>query len=157
MTTLPLQSLNFSVQQEYLLLAPTFLDWNSGVRVGFNSTHPIYILVVQDSLLPLYERSKFSIGGEDALLYYVPAPSNYTVWAEGFEGAANVTVSLRPSIITRDKPYAVWGQTMSFGGIGLLTVSIAYVIMSWVRKRKQPPPKQPAKETSAKKKPETKR
>ncbi|MGQ9566095.1 MAG: hypothetical protein ACUVT5_06085 [Candidatus Bathyarchaeales archaeon] len=150
--TFPRHGLNFSVHQEYELLAPTFLDWNSVVIVNFNSTKPIYVLVIEDALLPLYERSIFDVGNQ-TLVYHVPVPSNYTVWVKGFDGTANVTVILLPSIITRDKPYAAWGQVISFGGIGLLAFSVAYVVMSWVRQKRQPPPK----EISAKKKTETKR
>ncbi|MBX5326385.1 MAG: hypothetical protein ACQXXH_00545 [Candidatus Bathyarchaeia archaeon] len=154
--TFPQRSLNFSAQQEHELLAPTFLDWNSIVIVNFNSTNPIYVLVIEDSLLPLYERSIFDVGNQ-TLVYHVPVPSNYTVWAKGFDGTANITVILLPSIVTRDKPYASWGQVMSIGGIGLLTFCVAYVVMSWVRQKRQPPPKQPSKEISVKKKTETKR
>lgn len=136
-------SLNFTTSQGYTLVAPTFLDWESVVAVNFNSTQPIYILVIEDSVLQLYEKSTF--GNESGtLIYHVVEPANYTVTAEGFSGTANATVTILLSIVARSKPYAMWGQVMYFGGVGLLVISIAVIVVSYLRKEK-PGVKQPPK------------
>lgn len=147
-------TLNFTSQQVNELLAPTFLDFHSYVVVNFNSTQPTYILLadvqaLETPQLPFYEKSKF--GNESgALTYYIAQPANYTVLAEGFHGTANVTVAILISIVTRTKPYAMWGQAMYYGGIGLLGVSLAGIVISWLRKEPAQP-KQPPRAVSARK------
>ena len=147
---LPSRSLNFSSQHGYYLLNSTFLDWNSLVFVDFNTTQPIYILVIQDTQIPLFEKSIFD-DESGTLTYYVVEPDYYVIWAEGFNGTANVRVVLLLSIITRTKPYALWGQIMYYGGIGLLGVSVAIIVVSWLRKERPLPPKQAPKAIDAKK------
>ena len=143
--------LNFSSQQEHVLLDSTPLEFDSVVIVDFNSTQPVYVLVSQYSLLPMYEKSLYA-NGSQVLLYRILAADNYTITASAFGGTANVTVLLALSTAIRTRPYALWGEIMYYGGIALLIGSITFVVMAWVRK-KQPLLKQPPKATSAAKKP----
>jgi hypothetical protein len=127
------------------------LDWYSGIRVDFNTSQPIYILIVQDSLVPLVENSTFS--NENGVVQYripVDAFGNYFIKAKGFDGIASVRVGLQPSIVTRNKPYEVWGQIIYYGGTGLLIFSIVVLAISWLR-RKPVQSKQPLKTAVVKK------
>jgi hypothetical protein len=140
--------LNFTFSQEYDLVAPTFLDWESVIVVNFTSTQPIYVVVAEEAALSFYDKSTFG-NGSDTLVYHVPEPGNYTVSAEAFGGTANVVVTIYLSIVARSKPYFVWGQVMYYGGIGLLIGSLAFIVLSWVRKEK--PPKQSTQAVAARK------
>ena len=129
-------SLNFTSSYEHELVAPTFLDWESIVYVSFNSTQPTYVLVTEYSILPIFEESTFGNGSGNSLVFHIAQPSNYTVLAKGFGGIANATVTILLSIVSRSKPYATLGQVMYYGGIGLLIVSIAVIVLSYLRKEK---------------------
>jgi hypothetical protein len=146
---LPSRSLNFSSQQGYYLLNSTFLDWNSIVIVSFNTTQPIYILVTQDTQIPLFEKSIFE-NKNGTSKYYIVEPDSYIILAEGFSGTASVRVALLLSIITRTKPYALWGQIMYYGGIGLLGASVVLIVVSWLRKERPLPSKQAPKTADTK-------
>lgn len=136
-------NLNFTASQAYYLVTPTRLDWESVIKVDFNSTQPTYIMVTEESALSLYDQSAFAnVSG--GLIYHVTALGNYTVYAQGFSGMANATVTILASIISRSKPYAVWGQAMYYGGIVLLGVSIVVIALSYLREKK-PAAKQPSK------------
>jgi hypothetical protein len=150
----PKTNLDLGSQQYQQLLPSTPLDWNSIVEVKFTSTQPIYILLIQDSLAPMFEKSVFD-NGSGELQYYVIEPANYTVVAKGFSGTANATVTLFPSIVTREKPYALWGQIMYYGGIVLLVACGAFVVLAWLGTRQQLP-KRSQKGASVIKKPEKK-
>ena len=143
-------SLNFTSSHLQELVAPTFLDWQSVVEVEFNATQPTYALVTESSILPLHEKSIFGNGSGNTLVFHVAQPSNYTVLAESFGGTANATVTILFSIVTRDKPYAMWGQIMYYGGIGLLGISIAVIVFSYLRKEK-PVASQPSRVVASKK------
>lgn len=140
---LPSRRLDFSLQQEYFLLNSTFLDWYSEVRVDYNTSQPIYILIIEDSPVPIFQNSTFN-NENGVFLSRIAAPANYVIQARGFEGTADVRVSFRLSIVNRTSPYALWGQIMFYGGIGLLIVSVGGIIISWLRKGR-PQPKQPLK------------
>lgn len=143
------RNLDFSSQQEYELLSPTFLDWYSIVEINFTSTQPIYVLITESSPLPLYEKSTF--GNEyGTLTYFIVEPAYYTVLVKGFDGTAHVIVTINLSMVTRDKPYALWGQVMYYGGIGLLIASVALIVITLSRKER-PPPKQLQKAVTPKK------
>jgi hypothetical protein len=145
----PPKNLNFSSQQEYVLLNYTFLDWYSEVRVYFNTTHPIYILIIEDSFVP-YEHSTFS-NENGMVLYRIPPyeSGKYGIIAEGFEGIATVRVILSHSILTKTT-YALWGEIMYYGGIGLLVASVGLLVIIWL-KRESPPSKQLPKTATPKK------
>lgn len=142
-------NLNFSSQQNYELLAPTFLDWYSIVVVNFTSTQPVYVLVTENSPLPLYEKSTFGVES-GTLIYHIIEPSYYTASIEGISGTAGAIVAVYTSTVVRNKPYELWGQIMTYGGIGLLIFSIAVLAISWLRKEPAQP-KQPLKTPIAKK------
>lgn len=142
-------NLNFSTQHNYELLAPTFLDWYSIVVVNFTSTQPVYVLVTENSPIPLYEKSTFGVES-GTLIYHIIEPSYYTASIEGINGTANATVDVYTSTVIRNKPYELWGQVMYYGGIGLLIFSIAMLTISWLRKEPLAP-KQPPKTTIVKK------
>lgn len=130
-------NLNFSSQQNYELLAPTFLDWYSIVVVNFTSTQPVYVLITENSLLSLYEKSTFGVES-GTLIYHIIEPSYYTASIEGINGTAGATVAVYTSTVIRNKPYELWGQIMYYGGIGLLIFSIAVLAISWLRKGSAP-------------------
>lgn len=146
--------LNFSFQQEHVLLTPTFLNSSTIVIVDFNSTQPIYVIISQYSLLPLYEKSIYR-NESGVLTYQLVASDEYIITAKAFNGAANVTVFLVLSNIILEKPYVLWGQLMYYGGIGLLVGGITFTIVTWFKKRRQLP-KQPPKTTTKKEKSEKK-
>lgn len=128
-------NLNFTANSNYHLVTLNLLDVFSIISVNISSAQPTYVYVIQESLLPLYDKSTF-VDGRGTLIYHVAELGNYSVYASAFSGSANINVTAVLSIVTRDKPYAIWGQAMYYGGIALLGVSIAAIVFSYARKEK---------------------